>query len=185
MGKVLQTKSLFISAGHSDSDPGAKGNGYTEADIVLELRDMIADELRDKVMFAKDGERGENLPLSDAWRTAEMHDVAVELHCNAFSSPSATGVETLSARKHYPFGEALCEAVSDTLGIANRGAKGEASGQHSRLAFISRGGGVILELFFISNPDDVARYQRNKEAVAQAVARVLIDEVAPPTSTGS
>ena len=183
--KVLQTKSLFISAGHSDSDPGAKGNGYTEADIVLELRDMIADELRDKVMFAKDGERGQNLPLSDAWRTAEMHDVALELHANSFSSPSATGVETLSARKHYPLGEALCEAVADTLGIANRGAKGESSGQHSRLGFISRGGGIIVELFFISNPDDVAAYYRHKTALAQAVARVLIDHVAPPRNDGA
>ena len=176
---VLQTKSLFISAGHSHTDPGATGNGYSEADIVLEFRDLVAEELRGKVVFAKDGERGQNLPLRTAAALAAKHDVAVEFHCNAFSRPAATGVETLSAREHYPLGEALCEAVADTLGIANRGAKGESSGQHSRLAFV-RSGGLILELFFISNPDDVAAYQRHKTALAQAVARVLIDEVAPP-----
>lgn len=37
------TKTLFISAGHSDKDPGAKGNGYREADTVLEFRDMLAE----------------------------------------------------------------------------------------------------------------------------------------------
>ena len=36
---ILQTKSLFISAGHSAPDPGAVGNGHTEADIVLAFRD--------------------------------------------------------------------------------------------------------------------------------------------------
>jgi len=177
---VLQTKSLFISAGHSHSDPGAVGNGHTEADIVLAFRDAVADELRDKVVFAKDGERGQNLPLRKAVQQASSHDVAVEFHCNAAASASATGVETLSHPDDYPLGQALCEAISDTLGIANRGAKGEASGQHSRLAFVSTGGGIIVELFFISNPDDVAAYFRHKRALAQAVARVLIDEVAPP-----
>jgi hypothetical protein len=34
------------------------GNGHAEADIVLEFRDLVADELREKVTFAKDGERG-------------------------------------------------------------------------------------------------------------------------------
>ncbi len=43
---ILQTKSLFISAGHSDTDPGAAANGITEADIVLEFRDMVCEELR-------------------------------------------------------------------------------------------------------------------------------------------
>src|SRR5690554_4279023 len=177
---VLQTKSLFISAGHSHSDPGAVGNGHTEADIVLAFRDAVADELRDKVVFDKDGERGQNLPLRDAVKMASEHDVAIEFHCNAFTSPAATGVETLSAREDYPLGEAICEAVSDTIGIANRGAKGESSGQHNRLAFIRDAGGITVELFFISNPNDVAAYFRPKRALAQAVARVLIDEVAPP-----
>ena len=177
---ILQTKSLFISAGHSHTDPGAVGKGHTEADIVLSFRDAVADELQGKVVFAKDGERGQNLPLRDAVRMASEHDVAVEFHCNAFSNPDATGVETLSAREDYPLGEAICEAVSETLSIANRGAKGEGSGQHSRLAFIRDAGGIIVELFFISNPSDVAAYFRHKRQLAQVLARVLIDEVAPP-----
>src|SRR5690554_6315344 len=67
----LQTKSIFIAAGHSDADPGAVGNGFTEADIVLEFRDLVAIELRRLGMhFVKDGSPGENLPLRDAIRLA-------------------------------------------------------------------------------------------------------------------
>src|SRR5690554_4284596 len=68
-GNPMQTKTLFISAGHSDADPGAVGNGYTEADIVLEFRDYLAEALRARgVEFRKDGEPGQNLPLARAWR---------------------------------------------------------------------------------------------------------------------
>ena len=175
---VLQTKTLMISAGHSHSDPGAVGNGYTEADIALEFRDLVADELRKRgAVFSKDGERGQNLPLRTAALLASKTDIAVEFHCNAFSSPSATGVETLSSPEHFRFGERLCQAVAKTLEINNRGAKAANSGQHSRLAFIAQGNGVILELFFITNPRDVAAYQARKERLAAAVAAVLIEEI--------
>lgn len=174
----MQTKSLFISAGHSDADPGAVGNGYTEADIVLEFRDYLAEALRARgVEFSKDGEPGQNLPLARAWRMAAEHDIAIELHCNAFSRPTATGVETLSQPHNMELGLSICAAISETLDIANRGAKGEGSGQHSRLAFVSSGGGIIVELFFISNPDDVAKYQRWKLQLAEVLSDLLAEEV--------
>jgi N-acetylmuramoyl-L-alanine amidase len=174
---ATQVKSLFISAGHSDSDPGAVGHGHTEADIVLEFRDLLAAYLRGKVLFDKDGQPGQNLPLREAIGAAKSHDVAVEFHCNAFTTPTATGVETLSAREHYPLGNAICQAVSDTLGIANRGAKGEASGQHSRLGFIATGGGIIVELFFITNKSDLSKYIANRRRLVEAIGNVLIEAV--------
>lgn len=176
---ITQTKPLFISAGHSDTDPGAAALGYTEADIVLEFRDLVADYLRDKVVFTKDGARGENLPLRTAARMAAEHDVSVEFHCNAFNG-KASGVETLSHSKHYPLGNELCRVISDCLGIPNRGAKGEDSGQHSRLAFIRDGRGIIVELFFIDNEKDLDAYNNNKHQLAKDVAGVLIDAVSLP-----
>ena len=174
----MQTKTLFISAGHSAADPGAVGNGYTEADIVLEFRDMLAEALGARgVAFSRDGDDGHNLPLSKAWRLAAAHDLALEFHCNAFHAPTATGVETLSWPGNMELGLRVCKAISKTLGIANRRAKGEASGQHSRLAFVSRGGGIIVELFFISNPGDLAAYQRWKRQLAELLADLLAEEV--------
>lgn len=171
-------KNLFISAGHSHTDPGASGAGMREADIVLEFRDLLAKALEARdVPFRRDGREGENLPLSQAVMMAAEADIAVEFHCNAFSNPSVSGVETLSGPEHLELGARICEVVSKTLGIRNRGAKGEASGQHSRLAFISRGRGIIVELFFISNPDDVAKYQRRKMALAEELANLLAEVV--------
>jgi len=158
---ILQTKTLYLSAGHSASDPGAVGNGHTEADTVLAFRDAVADELEGKVVFDRDGQKGQNLPLRKAAQQASSRDVAVEFHCNA----ATTGVDTLSHPEDFPLGQ----AISDTLGIPSRGAKPEGSGKHSRLAFVSSGGGIIVELFFISNPNDVAAYYRHKLAVARTL----------------
>lgn len=174
---ALQDKTLMISAGHSHSDPGASGHGMTEADVVLEFRDMLADYLNGTVLYSRDGKGGRNLPLRDAVKIAALADVAVEFHCNAFSDPRATGVETLSGPEHRELGVSLCEAISSTLGIANRGAKGETSGQHSRLAFINQGKGIIVELFFLTNKSDLSKYIANRRRVVAAVGQVLIDAV--------
>ena len=176
--EIMQKKSLFISAGHSDTDVGASathnGKLWREADIVLEFRDLVAKHLLDKgVQYSKDGELGQNLPLRDAITLASTHDIAIEFHCNAFTNPNATGVETLSRGVDYPLGNRICEVIASTLRINNRGVKGESSGQHSRLGFISRGNGIIVELFFISNPNDLNAYLENKEVLAERIAELL------------
>jgi N-acetylmuramoyl-L-alanine amidase len=174
----IQTKSLFISAGHSSSDPGAKGNGLSEADVVLEFRGLLAKELTERgIAFTQDGTKDQNLSLTEAIKMAKGKDIALEFHCNAFHKPSATGVETLSRIHHYDLGNRLNAIVSSTLGIPNRGAKGEASGQHSRLGFISKADGIIVELFFISNPKNVKSYQEKKQELASKVADLLEQEV--------
>ena len=173
---MLQNKSLFISAGHSSGDPGAAANGTTEAKEVMDFRDRLAYHLSDKLVFGSDGDVGENLPLRQAAALASRHDVAVEFHCNA-ASPGASGVETLSRPEHYPLGRQLCSAIAETLGIPSRGAKPENSGQHSRLAFVSDGCGIIVELFFLTNRQDLESYRANLDELVEAVANVLIDEV--------
>jgi len=165
---------MYLSAGHSTVDPGAAGNGLTEADIVADFRNMLAFYLRRaKVAHEVDASGTGNLPLAAAIKRAKFHSVAVEFHCNASDNPTATGVETLSQPKDLKLGNAICKAIAETIGIRNRGAKPEASGQHSRLGFV-QAGGIIVELFFITNASDVKAYQERKWLVAKAVAEVLI-----------
>lgn len=169
-------KRIFISAGHGAGDPGAVSGKRTEAAIVLELRDLVAHYLEAAgVAFARDGDKGENKALRDAVKMIKTGDVAVEFHLNAAGSAAATGVETLSAEKHKQFGARLCAAIAKRLKISNRGAKGESSGQHSRLAFV-QAGGVVVELFFLTNPKNLAAYDDTKWLLAKEVAALLIEE---------
>ena len=155
-------KRIFLSAGHSDAGPGAVANGKTEAAIAREFRDLVADALElEKIPYARDrSESVLNLPLKDAVKMIQAEDLAIEFHLNA-ASETATGVETLSAPKDYAFCTKLCEVIANRLHIRNRGAKPENSGQHSRLAFV-QAGGIICELFFLTNKDDLARYEASK-----------------------
>lgn len=168
-------KPIVITAGHSIADPGAVAGGLTEADICTDFRNLVAHYLRkDGIPFVTDGKDGENLPLAKAIALVRANPSAlsVEFHCNAAANPAATGVESLSSETGKAIGAALCQAIADAIGIKNRGAKGEAAGQHSRLGFV-QAGGIIVELFFISNPQDVRRYLDRKWLVAKAVAGVL------------
>lgn len=71
-----------------------------------------------------------------------------------------------------PLAKALSASLAKVLGLRNRGAKPENSGQHARLAFV-QAGGIIVELFFITNPVDVKAYDDYKWLAARDVARVL------------
>lgn len=168
-----QRKTLVVSAGHGASDPGAVAHGYTEADICTEFRNLVSDALADLgIRHLTDGDGAENWPLRQAVKLAAEAAIAVEFHCNA-ASPAATGVETLSRGRHHRLGSALCYAIADVLGIPSRGAKAEGAGQHSRLAWVSDGDGILVELFFLTNKQDLAAYLAGKRGLAQAVAKVL------------
>lgn len=163
---------MYLSAGHSNVDPGAVAFGRREADIAVEFRNLVSFYLhRADIDHDLDGSGTVNVPLNQAVREARTHKLSVEFHCNA-GPPTATGVEVLCAPKDEVIAEELCEALSETLDIRNRGVKGESSGQHKRLAFI-QAGGIIVELFFITNKSDLAAYDARKWLAAREVARVL------------
>lgn len=165
-------KSVFVSAGHGGTDPGAVANGRREADIGTEFRNMVAFYLqRASVPHQLDGDGALNLPLRDAIARAKQHPIAVEFHCNA-ASPTATGTETLSGPANTGLGAQICAAIANTLAIKNRGAKPENAGQHHRLGFV-QAGGIIVELFFITNVNDLKAYDARKWLAARAVAEVL------------
>ena len=169
-------KSVFLSAGHSNTDPGAVGHGRREADIAVDFRNKVAFYLqRAGVPHELDGVGTANLPLREAVVKARKHPIGLEFHCNASTSTTATGVECLSAPDDFGLSADLCKAIAGALLIRNRGAKPENAGQHHRLAFV-QAGGIIVELFFISSAGDLAAYDARSWLAAKAVADVLINE---------
>lgn len=170
-----QRTTVMLSAGHSDTAPGIATNGYKEADLVQFFRDDVSARLTHLgIKHALDGEPGENLSLHEAVRIAKGFEIAIEFHTNG-GGPGATGVETLSRAHNKPLGAELCRLTADLLGIPNRGAKPEDAGYHERLAFVSGGGGIIFELFFLSNANDLYQFKQHYVALAEAVADVIAD----------
>ena len=169
----MAQKTILLSAGHSNTDPGAVAQGRREADIAVEFRNMVSFYLmREGVPHVTDGKGTDNYPLKEAAKMAALHDFAVEFHCNAAASHKAGGAEVLAGKDDMGLAAKLSEAIATALKIPNRGAKPENAGQHHRLAFV-QAGGVIVELFFLTSPTDLKAYYDRKWLAAQAVAEVL------------
>ena len=171
---------IVITAGHSNTDSGAVNGSDRESDIAQDMRNIVAYYLRAKgINFRTDGEGKGNATLTQAVKLIKGSAIAVEFHCNASSSKTAHGVEALAQTKDKVISQKLCKAVSGVMGSVLRGDQGwkpENSGQHSRLAYVSNGG-IILELFFISNDEELKIWKDRKWLVGKAVAEVLANYV--------
>ena len=172
---------IVLTAGHSSTDPGACSGGYTEAGLMLELRDVTAEMLRDMGhVVIEDGGDGDNLPLRHAISLIEQGAIAVELHTNASDNPTARGVEAISLPDQRRLSQRLAQRVADVLGTRVRGAGGwidQSQSARGRLGYVNAGG-VILETFFISNPMERATYFERLPDVAMAIADTLHEEAA-------
>lgn len=173
---------IFPSAGHNPNglkpDPGAIGNGYREADLAVEFRNLVVSFLKAKkidVITDKDDER-----LGDYLKRINTGNgsVVLEFHFDAAASSSATGTTVLigndADRLDKAFAKELVEANASILGIKNRGVKTEADSHRGSLGLMREQGTVaLLEICFISNPDDLEKYEQNKMSLAHKIAEIL------------
>lgn len=166
----------LISAGHGAADPGAVAHGHTEAAIALDMRDSVAArllEMRHAVLT--DGGRGQNMPLRQAVALVKGTDLAVELHCNASVNAHATGVEVIAPPALKLVAQRIARAIAGETGQKLRGEAGwidQSNSQHGKLAFV-QAGGLIVEMFFLSNLADLKTYQATKDRVALALAGAI------------
>lgn len=173
---------VFISAGHNPRgikvDPGAIGNGFKEADLNVEIRNLVITQLKSKgikVISDNDDER-----LADYLKRIKTGNgsVVLEFHFDAAASPSATGTTALygndADRLDIAFATELAATTSRILGIKNRGAISEAQSHRGSLGLMRKEGIVaLLEIGFISNPNDLKQYQKNKVALAIEIANIV------------
>lgn len=166
-----------VTAGHGSGDPGAvAASGETEAQLMTELRDLVAANLRGAGHLVKtDGARWQNLPLVHALTLVPGADVAIELHTNAFTNPGAGGVEVISLPAQKEMARTIARRIAHVLEVPVRGAGGwidQAQSARGRLGFV-RAGGLVVETFFISNPRELAKYHQRKLMVAAAITEAL------------
>jgi len=172
----------FISAGHNlygiKPDSGAIGNGYKEAALTIEFRDLVIKEclkLGMKVVQDKDDERlGSYL---ERIKTGSG-SVVVEYHFDASDKPQATGttglIEAEADRLDRAFAKELTDNTSSILGIKNRGIITEAQSHRGSLGLMREEGIIALvEICFISNINDIKAYQLNKNKLAIEHAKII------------
>jgi len=183
----MQTRKIFISAGHSNSpnsDMGAIGiSGLKEGDLAVELRDLIIKELKLLNQYA--------ITDSNSYVTKDTvaiinsilgpRDIAIDLHFNA-GAEIIKGTEVLVPFKSSPFEKQLAKTLVDNisacLGTRNRGVKTEADSFRGRLIFMTPNcENILIETCFITNKLDVAMYLFKKDVVAKVIAKCIFDSL--------
>jgi len=169
---------VTVTAGHSNVDPGAVSGKFKEAELVTNFRNAVAYYLKSSGISIKtDGVGATNDSLASAIKLIKGSSVAVEFHLNAAGSNQANGIETIALPKNKKLAQDLSKAVAAALGSRLRGNEGwidQSQSARGKLGFISNGG-LIVELGFISNEDEISRFNARYWLAAKAVADVLID----------
>lgn len=176
---------IFISAGHNaksktiKQDPGAvNAAGVKEGDLTIEFRDLVKRELDLLgVKYISDSEE-ENLAMYLKRINTGTGSVVVEYHFDSSVNPAATGcsalIEAEADRLDTVFAKEMAETTASLMGINNRGVLTEAQSHRGRLGLMREDGLICLvELCFISNKEDLAKYHFHKVALAKAHARII------------
>ena len=169
---------VTVTAGHSNTDPGAVNGKYKEAELVSQFRNAVAYYLREAgIQYKTDGVGTLNQDLNAAIKLIKGSSVAVEFHMNAATSKQANGIETIALPKDKKLAQDLSKAVADGFGSRLRGDNvwiDQRQSARGKLGFISNGG-LIVELGFISNEEELFQFNARYWSAAEAVAKVLIE----------
>ena len=171
---------IFLLAGHGGGDSGAVGvNGRTESAETIKLRDKIKAHLQDRgSKFKTDDDRDGLSTVLKKLQTGGG-SVVLDIHFNASSNATATGVEVLVGDDAQGNDLALAMDVLDVMikytGLKSRGVKKESQTPRKRLGVMREHGAVCLvEVCFISNASDMKKYDNVVSEIARELASVLI-----------
>ena len=168
---------VTVTAGHSNKDPGAVNGKFKEAELVSQFRNAVTYYLREAgIQYKTDGVGILNQDLNAAIKLIKGSSVAVEFHMNAAASKQANGIETIALPKDKKLAQDLSKAVADAFGSRLRGNNGwidQSQSARGKLGFISNGG-LIVELGFISNEEELFQFNARYWSAAKAVAMILI-----------
>ena len=168
---------VAVTAGHSNTDPGAVRGSDKEADFVVKVRNAVELYLLRAGLDVKtDGKGGINLPLPDAIKIAKGASTKIEFHLNASDNPKANGIETIALPEDKKLAQAISKAIAGVTGGTLRGKDGwidQSQSARGKLGFVSNGG-LIVELGFLSNPAEFAVLEAKYWLVAQSIADVII-----------
>jgi N-acetylmuramoyl-L-alanine amidase len=94
----LGVQRIVIDPGHGGHDPGAKGKGVTEAELVLDvalrLEKLLQKQPGVDVILTRRTDEFIPLPERTAIANRENADLFLSIHANASPNPSARGIET-------------------------------------------------------------------------------------------
>jgi hypothetical protein len=161
---------LFIIPGHGAGDPGACGNGYEEAERVRVLAQKIKDFGCDNVIlgdFSLNSYRSNTISKG----VIPKECVILELHMDSNSNKNAKGGHVIihGIFKADKYDEALAKMISEMFPGRSKTISGRTDLANVKRAAAAGYNYRLLECCFISNADDVAKFNANIDELAKKI----------------
>ncbi|MDR7523623.1 MAG: N-acetylmuramoyl-L-alanine amidase family protein [Armatimonadota bacterium] len=171
---------VAIDAGHGGKDTGAIGpTGLLEKDVVLDIARRVREVLVRagvRVVMTRETDIFVDLPDRPRMAREQGASVFVSIHANASTRPASNGSETYYLTpQSLVLAQMMQEELGRIPGLANRGIKTA----NFLVLRDSPVPAVLVEVAYISNPDEEARLrqqafrQRLAEAISRAIQRFL------------
>ena len=174
---------IYIDQGHNPTsyhNSGSSGNGLYEEDITFtigrRLAGLLALDERFDVRLSRPTPTTVLGTNNDGSLEARVQgakdfeaDFFISLHVNAYTEPSAHGIEVHTAEASgtsYEFGSYLLDGIVDLTNLRNRGMKQSPNLHVLKNATMPA---ALVEMGFISNPNDAALLDESPELFAQGL----------------
>ena len=178
---------IILTAGHTGPNTGAQcaTTQFDEGAETIWLRNRVAEILTNKYGLAvllDNDSASLSLVTKQIEENTTTEDIIIDLHFNAHSNPNARGTETIisdNANDTEIFlASKFAHITAQTLEIPLRSIKSESQTPHKRLAMLHlTPQSVILEVCFITSPEDVKQYRRHRRKIASTIAKNIANLV--------
>lgn len=151
-------KIVIISAGHSNTDPGAVYEGLKEADLNKQIVRVASDILRGQGIGILNPPDDLDLVGTINWvnRNGPAASFAVEVHINAGGGTGVEGWYYTKSSVSKKLSDTLLAGIVASTGMANRGSKDETTSKYGRLGFVhdTKPLACLIECGFIDSKKD-------------------------------
>lgn len=168
---------IYLTAGHSLTDPGAVSKNRVEALEAISLRDAIISKALETntIIYADNDSHSLWQVQADLMKKVKNNDLVLDIHFNVFNG-SVRGTElyhkTEAKQSEIQLGKMIYDATVKSLGYTeSRGIKKANQSQHKRLWFEAlKCKAFLLEVEFIDHSDAMIDYNDNKQALINNLA---------------
>lgn len=188
-------RTVFLSSGHSDAkrpngayiEPGAVNGKWIEGELTVMYVNKLATKLKQLGVTVVTDDPSNSLKHTLAFfkNKTNPNSIVIDIHWNSSLNPKSTGTETLIPANPTAFEVLLAKDISDDtsqcLNIplrgnyqGHKGVKTELESHHGRLGWMTlTGENILIEMCFISNPDDMNSYFQNEDKLVEAHTQTI------------
>lgn len=177
-------KKLFIISGHGAGDSGAIGNGYQEAERVRALATKIKEYGGDNVILADFGINSYKSNIIGKGLVPKDCRI-LELHLDSSTNKSAKGGHVIinGNFKADEYDERLATMISTMFSGRAKTIVGRTDLANVRRAAECGYNYRLMECCFISNADDIAKFNSNLDKLAKEILKCFDIAVVEPKPT--